>query len=179
MPARGPQHQNKPGHREIGAWAWNDHRLWSKIDKTTVHPQGCHTWQSAMSPTGGLMGAWKAGIGQMTQARRLVWMSINNQDVTPYRVTMTCNNPECVNPEHFILKPNNRIKRVQYVERRTDLRNLAELSEDQDTELKECCKKFANDVTYNISMEYYSVRFTQENWMLAKLALPEIESYLK
>jgi hypothetical protein len=28
-------------------------------------------------------------------------------------------------------------------------------------------------------MEYYSVRFTQENWMLAKLALPEIESYLK
>jgi len=108
MPARGPQYQKKPGHREVGAWAWNDIRLWSKIDKTTVHPQGCHTYQGAMSPTGALMGAWKDGQRQMTQARRLVWMSINNLDATPYSITMKCDNQECCNPEHFLLKPNNR-----------------------------------------------------------------------
>jgi hypothetical protein len=64
-----------------------------------------------MSPTGAIFGSRKNGKPQMTQARRLVWMSQNNEDVTPYRVTMKCKNQQCVNPNHFELKSNNRIKK--------------------------------------------------------------------
>ena len=108
MPARGPQHQLRPGYKEIGSWGWNDIRLWSKIDQTPDY-NGCHNWQGSMSPTGALMGAWKTdGIQQMTQARRLVWMSINKKDVTPYQVKLKCANQACCNPEHFELKKNYR-----------------------------------------------------------------------
>lgn len=107
MPARGPQYQKKPGHTEQGPWAWNDLRLWSKIDKIPDE-NGCLNWQGAMSPTGALMGAWLLGQRQMTQARRLVWMSINKEDVTAYRVTLTCANQSCCNPNHFELKENYR-----------------------------------------------------------------------
>jgi hypothetical protein len=41
------------------------------------------------------------------------------------------------------------------------------------------CKKFATVVTYNIALEYYSVTFTEESWLLAKLAEPNIERFLK
>jgi len=105
MPARGPQYAKKPGHKEVGIWAWNDLRLWSKIDKTPDE-NGCHNSKSAMSPSGALMGAWKNNHQQMTQARRLVWMSITNEDVSEHRVTLSCGNQRCCNPEHFVIKPN-------------------------------------------------------------------------
>ena len=112
MPAHGPQHQKRPGYKQVGEWGWDDNRLWSKIDRTPDY-NGCHNWQGAMSPSGGLMGAWKTdGHQQMTQARRLVWMSINNEDVTPYSVTLKCANQACCNPEHFELKKNNRPGRL-------------------------------------------------------------------
>jgi len=107
MPARGPQYSKKPGHKEVGSWGWNDLRLWSKIDKTPDE-NGCLNWQGAKSPTGGLMGGWKNNHQQMSQARRFVWMSINNEDVSPYSVTLICGNQMCCNERHFILKPTNR-----------------------------------------------------------------------
>lgn len=111
MPAHGSQHHKKPGYKQVGAWGWDNDRLWSKIDQTPDY-NGCHNWLGAMSPTGGLMGVYKLGHQQMTQARRLVWMSINNEDVTPYSVTLTCANQACCNPLHFELKKNNRPRRV-------------------------------------------------------------------
>jgi len=54
------------------------------------------------------MGAFKNEIQQMTQVRRLVYMSTTNEDVTPYRVTLTCGNQSCCNPSHFELKETNR-----------------------------------------------------------------------
>jgi hypothetical protein len=45
---------------------------------------------------------------QMSQARRILWMSMNKEDVTPYRVTLKCGNQGCLNPEHFEIKKNNR-----------------------------------------------------------------------
>ena len=110
MPALGPQHPLKPGYKSIGLWGWDDHRLWSKIKKTDS-VNDCWLWQGSMSPTGALMGAWKLGHQQMTQARRLVQMSVTNEDVSPYRVTMTCQNQRCCNPNHFELKDNNRISK--------------------------------------------------------------------
>ena len=109
MPHLGPYRHKKPGYKEIGAWAWDNDRLWSKIE-VSLDPKECWLWTGSMSPTGGLLGAWKHGIQQMTQARRLVYMSQTNEDVTPYRVTLTCKNQACCNPAHFELKTNNRIK---------------------------------------------------------------------
>lgn len=108
-------HHTRPGYKEIGEWGWDDHRLWSKIDKTPDH-NGCLNWQGAMSPTGALMGAWKLFddecVQQMSQARRLVWMSINNEDVSPYQIKLTCGNQRCCNSEHFELDKNNRPKKL-------------------------------------------------------------------
>jgi len=107
MPAHGPVHRTRPGFREIGSWGWDDNRLWSKIE-VSLDTEVCWPWQGSMSPSGALMGAWKEDIQQMTQARRLVYMSHYNEDVTPYRVTLKCKNQSCCNPHHFELKANNR-----------------------------------------------------------------------
>jgi len=102
-----PKHTDNPDYKFIGDWAWNDKILWSKVE-VSLDPRDCWPWQGAMSPTGALFGARKNGLAQMTQARRLVWMSQNNEDAMLYRMTMKCNNQECVNPDHFELKENNR-----------------------------------------------------------------------
>jgi len=110
MGARGPRHIKFPGYKKIGVWGWDDTRLWSKIE-VSLDQNECWIWTGSMSPTGALMGVWKNEVAQMTQARRVVYMSHTNEDVTPYKVTMKCKNQECVNPNHFELKANNRIKK--------------------------------------------------------------------
>jgi len=102
-------HTINPKYKHIGAWSWNDELLWSKIE-VSLDTDECWPWTGAQSPTGGIMGVRKDGHAQMSQARRLVWMSENNQDVTPYRVTLKCKNQSCCNPNHFELKSNNRSK---------------------------------------------------------------------
>ena len=98
---------------EYGTWGFNQQRLKNKI-RPGATDNDCTEWLGAMSPTGALMGAWKkdANTGeyrqQMTQARRLVWMSENQEDATPYRVTLTCGNQRCCNPRHFELLESNR-----------------------------------------------------------------------
>jgi hypothetical protein len=109
MPARGPIHKKRPGYKSMGAWGWDDHRLWSKIE-VSLDINECWLWTGSMSPSGALLGAWKNEVQQMTQARRLVFMSHTKEDVTPYQVTMKCANQACCNPHHFELKKNNRNK---------------------------------------------------------------------
>lgn len=111
MPATGLVHKTRPGYREIGSWGWDDNRLWSKIE-VSLDINACWSWLGSMSPGGALMGGWKDGLQQMTQARRLVWMSHNNEDVSPYQVKMRCKNQQCCNPNHFELKPNNKIPKL-------------------------------------------------------------------
>jgi hypothetical protein len=107
MPHIGPYYHKKPGFKQQGAWGWNNTLLWSKID-TEPDARGCRNWRGAMSPTGALMGAFKNGHQQMTQARRLVWMDVNDQDVSDYQVKLTCHNQRCCSIEHFELKPTNK-----------------------------------------------------------------------
>jgi len=64
------------------------------------------------------------------------------------------------------------------VERRTDLMRIANMTEDDERAMKNICKKFATEITYNRDFEYYSVTFTEENWWLAVMADPNIERYL-
>ena len=112
MPHQGPYFMNKPGFKQVGVWGWDNERLHSKIDKTP-DANGCHNSNSAMSPSGALMGAWKNKDGvmkqQMTQVRRLLQMDITNEDISDYQIKLTCANQRCCNPEHFKLMPNNRI----------------------------------------------------------------------
>ena len=108
MPQQIGSYKKKPGYKQVGAWEFDRLRLWSKID-TTPDENGCHNAKSAMSPSGSLMGAWKNGVQQMTQIRRLVQMDVTNEDISEYQVTLTCGNQRCCNyKEHFVLKPTNR-----------------------------------------------------------------------
>jgi hypothetical protein len=100
-------YKTQPGFKELGAWAWDDQRLWNKIE-VSLDTKECWLWQGSMSPSGALMGAWKDNVPQMTQARRLVYMSQTNEDVSPYQVKMKCKNQQCCNPNHFELNPTNR-----------------------------------------------------------------------
>lgn len=106
-------YKNKPGHKQVGVWAWDNDRLWSKIE-VSLDINECWPYSGAMSPTGALMGAWKNDVQQMVQARRLVYMSETGEDVTPYQVTMTCRNQSCCNPSHFELKPTNRPEKAEW-----------------------------------------------------------------
>lgn len=99
--------RDDPKHLHVGQWSWNNELLWSKIE-VSLDTEQCWLWQGSMSPSGALFGAFKNAKAQMTQARRLVWMSENLQDVTPYQITLSCANQQCCNPNHFVVKPNNR-----------------------------------------------------------------------
>jgi hypothetical protein len=92
---------------EYGEWGFHTTRLKSKIVSGATE-DSCTTWLGSESPTGALMGAYRGGLQQMCQSRRLVWMMENKQDVSPYSVTLTCGNQMCCNPRHFKLKPTNR-----------------------------------------------------------------------
>ena len=65
------------------------------------------------------------------------------------------------------------------IETRISQYRFAEMDEDTESTLKQCCKNFARDMRYDMEFEYYSVYWEKENWLLAKLAMPEIEYYLK
>jgi len=109
MPARGLVHRTKQGFKEVGVWGWNDNSLWSKIE-VSLDTNECWLWTGSMSPSGALLGAWKSGSPQMTQARRLVYMSQTNEDISEYQIKMKCRRQDCLNPNHFNLQPNNRLQ---------------------------------------------------------------------
>ena len=56
---------------------------------------------------------------------------------------------------------------------------FAAMDEDYEHELKDVCKRFAKDMRYDFHFNYYSVYWEEENWTLANLALPGIDSILR
>jgi len=56
---------------------------------------------------------------------------------------------------------------------------FAAMDEEEESELKEVCKRFAKDMRFDFQFSYYSVYFEEENWFNANLALPGIDSILK
>jgi hypothetical protein len=53
------------------------------------------------------------------------------------------------------------------------------MDDDTESELKDVCKRFARDMRFDFEYEYYSVYWTEENWVLANLAMPNIDVLLK
>ena len=52
---------------------------------------------------------------------------------------------------------------------------FAAMDEDQEQQLKEVSKRFARDMRFDFNFEYYSIYWTEENWCLANLAMPELD----
>jgi hypothetical protein len=90
----------------VGEWAWNSTRLWSKIVKTDADK--CWAWLGSSGPNTNLFGAQKNGVGQMTQARRILYRDITGEDCDDLQITMSCKNAYCMNFEHMQVKPNQR-----------------------------------------------------------------------
>jgi len=53
---------------------------------------------------------------------------------------------------------------------------FAAMDEEQEQQLKEISKRFAKDMRYDFNFEYYSIYWEYENWCLANLAMPELDT---
>ena len=67
----------------------------------------------------------------------------------------------------------------EIIETRISQYTFAGIDEDTEQELKEVSKKFARDMRFNFEWEYYTIYWTPENWLLAKLAMPSIDTIVK
>lgn len=92
--------------KAVGEWQWNSTRLWSKIVKTDEDK--CWAWLGSSGPNTNLFGAQKNGIGQMTQARRILYRDVTGEDCEDLQIKMRCKNAYCMNFEHMEVKPNQR-----------------------------------------------------------------------
>ena len=95
----------KGKRKSVGEWTWNSDVLWSKIKQ---NPGECYEWLGSTGPNTNLFGAQRNGIGQMTQARRILYRDITGEDCSDLQITMRCMNAYCMNFEHFETKPNQR-----------------------------------------------------------------------
>lgn len=92
--------------KAVGEWQWDTELLWSKIVKTD--DDSCWAWMGAVGPQTNLFGAKKNGIGQMTQARRILYRDITGEDCEDLQIKHSCKNAYCMNFAHFEIKPNQR-----------------------------------------------------------------------
>lgn len=90
--------------KTIGDWTWNSQVLWSKIVDTD--PDSCWAWLGAVGPQTNLFGVRKNGKAQMTQARRILYRDVYNEDCDDLQIRHTCGNKYCMNPHHFSVLPN-------------------------------------------------------------------------
>lgn len=64
------------------------------------------------------------------------------------------------------------------IETTTTKYHLALLSEDEELALKQVCMKYGTRMTHHFELDYYSIFFSQEQWLLAVLELPTITNTL-
>lgn len=64
------------------------------------------------------------------------------------------------------------------IETTTTIHRLALLDEDEEHTLKEVCKKYATHMTHHFALDYYSIYWEPEQWLLAVLELPTITNTL-
>jgi hypothetical protein len=60
------------------------------------------------------------------------------------------------------------------VETRISQYRFAEMDEDTEHNLKEVSKRFARYMRFDFNFEYYTIYWEEQNWLLAKLAMPEL-----
>lgn len=65
------------------------------------------------------------------------------------------------------------------IETRIPQYTFAAMGDDMEQELRNVCKKFAKTMRFDFEYEYYAIYWTEENWTLANLAMPNIDTLLK
>jgi hypothetical protein len=93
-------------HKIVGEWSWNSDILWSKIVKTD--DDSCWSWIGSTGPQTNLFGARRQGKPQMTQARRILYRDVYEEDCDDKQIKMKCKNAYCMNWHHFETTPNQR-----------------------------------------------------------------------
>jgi hypothetical protein len=93
--------RNKPQDmKTVGMWAWKPTLLEPKVDKRT--DRECWPWlgnhNREMRP---LFGAWKNGHQQITQATRIYYRHVFNEDCEEKEITHGCGNKNCMNYSHW------------------------------------------------------------------------------
>lgn len=88
--------------KQIGQWTWNSSNVLSKVDRSDIN--GCHPWLGSQSPSAPLFGARKNNKAQMTQATRILYREIYNEDCEDIEITHSCGNKNCMNPSHWEIK---------------------------------------------------------------------------
>jgi len=102
-------------NKTIGAWSWNSDVLWNKIVKTD--DDKCWAWIGSVGPQTNLFGGRKHGEAQMTQARRILYRDVFEQDCDELQIRHSCGNAFCMNWQHFVVKPNQRKYRFDGTDR--------------------------------------------------------------
>ena len=87
--------------KTIGQWTWNSELVRSKVDRSDTH--GCHPWLGSQSPSAPLFGARKNNRPQMTQAARILYREIYNEDCEDKEITHSCGNRNCMNERHWLV----------------------------------------------------------------------------
>ena len=64
------------------------------------------------------------------------------------------------------------------VETRITPYSFAGMDKLQEQELKDVCKRFAKDMRFDFEFDYYAIYWTEENFVLANLAMPNIDTLL-
>jgi hypothetical protein len=90
--------------KQVGDWSWNTEVFWSKIVKTD--DASCWAWTGSVGPHTNLFGGQKAGKPQMTQARRILYREVYEEDCEDLQIKHKCGNAYCMNWHHFDVKPN-------------------------------------------------------------------------
>ncbi|KON32723.1 MAG: hypothetical protein AC479_06840 [miscellaneous Crenarchaeota group-6 archaeon AD8-1] len=165
------------------SWSWNDKLLWSKVGPED--DRGCKKWLGSTGPHTGLFGAARNGKPQMTQARRALMMSMGVKGMEELSVRMRCNNDYCVNTDHMYTEPNRRLglqadNRVDrgYTETRISIERWNDLTELQQTELKNLATSLQARVHFDHEFMYYSITWTTYAWFLARTKEPRLTDLL-
>jgi len=61
------------------------------------------------------------------------------------------------------------------IERRISEHRWNDLDEDEQHQIKRIVRRYASDFGFDFEFQYYWMRFTPENWLLANLADTKIE----
>jgi len=97
-------HKTKPEDlKTIGEWSWNSKLLNEKVIKGDIND--CWEWQGSRTIHGPLFGVIKNGRRQMTQVCRILYRDWFNEDCEDKEVTHACGNKNCINSNHWEIKP--------------------------------------------------------------------------
>jgi len=93
--------------KTMGEWSWNSRLLNEKV----IRGNDNECWPStnfAQTRNGPLFGVIKNGKRQMTQVCRILYRDWFNIDCEESEITHTCGNKNCLNKNHWEVKPNKR-----------------------------------------------------------------------